>query len=117
MAEPTSLTAGLNLADQSPDAVMDYFASQLFAPMCSPNLKAQERANMMKLFMTLRFMMCWWEHRSIYDLVPQLRKTYSIPKPWGVLEGRGGFCSDNCIQQFNDDNFPWIILPPTKFWS
>lgn len=117
MAEPLSLTAGLNyLADQSPDALMDYFANQLFVPLGSPNLTPQERGNMMELVITLRFMMSWWKDSSIQQYLPQwLKKDYDIPKPCGVLDGRGGTDSHILfIQQLGNQSFPWIVLPPTN---
>jgi|GEM_PF-4575551 len=117
MAEPLSLTAGLNyLADQSPDALMDYFANQLFVSLGSPNLTPQERGNMMELVITLRFMMSWWKDSSIQQYLPQwLKKDYDIPKPCGVLDGRGGTDSHILfIQQLGNQSFPWIVLPPTN---
>ena len=116
MAEPLSLTAGLNyLADQDSDVLMDYFANQLFVPMGSPNLTPQERGNMMELVITLRFMMSWWKDPSVKQYLPQWLEDYTIPKPRGVLDGRGGTDSHIIfIQQLRNPSFPWIVLPHTN---
>jgi hypothetical protein len=117
MTEPLSLTSGLNyLADQSPDALMDYFANQLFVPLSSDNLTPQERGNMMELVITLRFMMSWWKDPSIQQYLPQwLKDDYAIHKPRGVLDGRVGTDSYSIfIQQLRNQYFPWLVLPPTN---
>lgn len=118
MAEPIALSAGLNyLANQNYDALMDYFANQLFAPKGAPNLTPQERGNLMELLITLRFMMGWWNNPDVPEILSRWINNYSghgIPKPRGVFDGRSGASGDIFMQQLKNDNFPWIVLPPTK---
>ena len=116
MAEPLSLTAGLNfLADQNFDALMDYFANQLFVPLVSPNLTAQERGNMMELVITLRFLQGWWTEPAFEQFLPQWIRNRRIERPRGVLDGRNGTGADVLfIQQLRNSEFPWVVLPATK---
>ncbi|KAI9352624.1 hypothetical protein BDR26DRAFT_196928 [Obelidium mucronatum] len=113
MAEPLVLCAGLNyLADQAPDALTDYFAGQLFAPLSPANITPQERSHRMELVIALRFMQGWWQEPELKAMLPKWVNDMNISKPVGIQDCRR---TENAgvmfVQQLGNPSFPYILLP------
>ena len=113
MAEPIVLCAGLNyLADSNSDALMDYFAAQLFLPVRVPYATAQERGHVMECVIALRFLQGWWLESNLRKRLPGWVNQLCIPKPLGVMDCRSKDPGVNLfLQQLRNDRFPWIVFP------
>ena len=113
MSEPIVLCAGLNyLADKEPYILMDYFANQLFSPICPPNLTPQERGHVMECAIALRFIQGWWLESKLQDHLPQWAKGLVIRKPLGVIDCRSKESHVNMfLQQLRNSTYPWVIFP------
>lgn len=112
MAEPLVLSAGVNyLADQAPEALMDYFAAQLFAPLGPANKTAQERGHCMELVIALRFIQGWWQEPELQALLPKWVNEMNICRPVGILDCRSEKEGLMFLQQLRNLRFPYVILP------
>ena len=97
MPEPMALSAALNyFADCHIDIILKHFAALLFAPLSTSNLSPQERGNMMKLVIAIRFMQEWWSEPPFSKFRPIFTQ---IPKPRGVIDSC--YAKDNQVNDFN----------------
>ncbi|ORY25095.1 hypothetical protein BCR33DRAFT_705851 [Rhizoclosmatium globosum] len=112
MAEPIVLSAGLNFfATKSPDALMTYFARQVFSPLVPPNPSAQERGHIMELIIALRFIQGWWQEPELKAFLPKWVNDMNISKPVGILDCRNEKNANMFLQQLRRASFPYVLLP------
>ena len=117
MAEPMTLTAGLNLLSSFlKEPLIDYFASQLFTRVEAPNFTAQERSSIMELVIALRFRQEWWYEPEAEGLLPEWVENQNVDFPQGINDCRLSYFTKRYlfIEQLSQDGFPWVVLPGTK---
>ncbi|KAJ3258019.1 hypothetical protein HK103_004153, partial [Boothiomyces macroporosus] len=116
MSEPLVLAAGLNfLADMEAKPLSNYFASKLFSPLSAPHLTPQERGNILKIVIALRFRQGWWKKPVLQKYLPKWINPFEIPEPKGIFDCRSGNGTFNLfLQQLANPQFPWLTLPAVK---